>query len=189
MSARASLDEARESFLRLRDSMPSKFASLQKTAQSHMRHRSTSSQSASAPPSRSQSQTSLVSASPPTTPLIGRAPPLHDPAYNHELAALAQRILFRSGTCPVSGGPLLLLCATAFPDANEVDYDALLPYVLANLPGDDELGGMEDGGAKGGYSVVFFAGADSGNRKERRQPTWHWTLKAYGLVRERVGVP
>ncbi|KAI5785765.1 hypothetical protein FPQ18DRAFT_85515 [Pyronema domesticum] len=111
-------------------------------------------------------------------PPLLRAPLLNDPAYDPVLAQMASKILYRSGRCPVSGGPLLVLCAAAFPDAGEVDYNALLPYVLSNLPGDEELMGEQDG-----YSVVFFAG---GSEKKEGQtvgrPTWKWTLQAYTLV-------
>jgi hypothetical protein len=111
-------------------------------------------------------------------PPLLRAPQLNDPAYDPVLAQMASKILYRSGRCPVSGGPLLVLCAAAFPDAGEVDYNALLPYVLSNLPGDEELMGEQDG-----YSVVFFAG---GSEKKEGQtvgrPTWKWTLQAYTLV-------
>jgi Rho GTPase-activating protein 1 len=118
---------------------------------------------------------------PPPAPLI-RAPALHDPAYNHDLAALAAKILYRAGTDPVSGGPLLILCAAAFPDANEVDYTVLLPYVLSNLPADEELGGLEDGAQNGGYSVIFFAGGGADGKPAPGRPSWKWTLQAYTLV-------
>ncbi|KAA8910695.1 hypothetical protein FN846DRAFT_888236 [Sphaerosporella brunnea] len=116
---------------------------------------------------------------PPPPPALTRAPALSDPAYNHDLAALASKVLYRSGTDPVSGGPLLVLCAAAFPDANMVDYTVLLPYVLSNLPGEDELNALEDGG----YSVIFFAGGGGDKKGEPTgRPTWKWTLQAYTLV-------
>jgi len=78
-----------------------------------------------------------------------------------------------------------------------VDYNKLLPYVLSELPGDEELmDGM-------GYSVVFFAGG--GGEKpggethgplspgahgaegttvsgKWNRPAWSWSLQAYNLV-------
>lgn len=112
-------------------------------------------------------------------------PALSDPAYSPELAALAGKILYRSpGSCPISGGPLMVLCASAFPDASTTDYNVLLPYVLANLPADDELNSSGDG-----YSVVFFAGGGGlgasgglGAGAGGDRPTWKWTLQAYTLV-------
>jgi Rho GTPase-activating protein 1 len=136
-------------------------------------------------PKHSRSRSSTPPSSPPPPgppPQLTRAPALSDPAYNHDLAALASKILYRSGTDPVSGGPLLILCAAAFPDANVVDYTVLLPYVLSNLPGDDELSGLEDGGLGGGYSVIFFAGGGDKKAEPTGRPTWKWTLQAYTLV-------
>lgn len=146
----------------------------------------------SPPPSPAQS--------PSPSPLATRAPPLplpppqllqrassltaparSDPAYSPELAALAGRILYRSpGCCPVSSGPLMVLCASAFPDASAIDHNVLLPYVLANLPTDDELSAPGDG-----YSIVFFAGGSNtsgGGGVGGDRPPWKWTLQAYTLV-------
>lgn len=125
-------------------------------------------------------------------------PPRTSPDYDLNLATLASRVLYRSGPDPSgSGGPLLILCAAAFPDTRYVDYNKLLPYVLSELPGDEELmGGI-------GYSVVFFAGgggekpggeghgplspgaqgtegATVGGKWNR--PAWSWSLQAYNLV-------
>ncbi|KAF8245549.1 Rho GTPase activation protein, partial [Wilcoxina mikolae CBS 423.85] len=126
------------------------------------------------------------SPSPPRESLIAppllRAPALSDPTYDSSLATLASKILYRSGECPVSGGPLMVLCASAFPDANVIDYTVLLPYVLSNLPGDDELNGSVDGGSAGGYSVVFFAGGGDKKSEQGGRPTWKWTLQAYTLL-------
>lgn len=121
---------------------------------------------------------------PPPQSQVPKAPVATDPAYNPELAHLASKILYRSGTDPVSGGPLLILCAAAFPDADHVDYTALLPYVLANLPADDELN------AGSGYSVVFFAAGGERKAVPGATPSWKWTLQAYtlvGVIREIAG--
>ena len=122
---------------------------------------------------------------PPSPPSqLPTAPAATDPSYNPELALLASKVLYRSGTDPVSGGPLLILCAAAFPDANYVDYTVLLPYVLANLPGYDELNAVT------GYSVVFFAAGGERKTVSSATPSWKWTLQAYtlvGVVREIVG--
>lgn len=120
-------------------------------------------------------------------PSVSKAPEEGDPKYDHVLAGLAAKILYRAGACPISGGPLLVLCAASFPDTRQVDYNELLPYVLSILPGDDELGEESDGG---GYSVVFFAGGGSANigggganAGKGNRPSWTWTLQAYHLVR------
>lgn len=129
--------------------------------------------------------------SPPSqAPMLVKAPSKSDPAYDPDLAALAGKILYRSGYDPESGGPLLILCAASFPDAKRVDYNKLLPYVLSVLPGDEELGPEGEGG---GYSVVFFsggggmpgtgnAGGGSGSIPQGNRPSWAWTLQAYHLV-------
>ena len=124
--------------------------------------------------------TSMAPPPPPTPVQQPRAPQPDDPSYNRELAALAAKILYRSGTDPVSGGPVLVLVAGAFPDSNNVDYTALLPYVLSNLPSDEELANSEEG--REGYSVVFFAGGGDKKQEAAARPSWKWTLQAYTLV-------
>ncbi|KAF8475031.1 hypothetical protein BDZ91DRAFT_759117 [Kalaharituber pfeilii] len=138
-------------------------------------------------------------------PIDPRPPPRSSPAYDLNLATLASKVLYRSGPDPSgSGGPLLILCASAFPDTRYVDYNKLLPYVLSELPADDEL---VDGV---GYSVVFFAGAggdvkpggdshgpvspgaggegSSGVPAVTRwnRPAWSWSLQAYNLLSRAV---
>ncbi|TGZ80305.1 hypothetical protein EX30DRAFT_56564 [Ascodesmis nigricans] len=101
-------------------------------------------------------------------------------SWSPSLHTLASKILFRSGQCPISRGPLLILNAAAFPDATDIDYNLLLPYVLANLPSDAELEGAE------GYSVVMFAGGGSAavgsGGSVAGRPSWAWTLQAYHLL-------
>lgn len=83
-----------------------------------------------------------------------------------------------------------MLCAGAFPDANIVDYTVLLPYVLSNLPSDEELAPVEDGGQGGGYSVIFFASGGDKKQDTATRPSWKWTLQAYtlvGVIREMAG--
>lgn len=127
------------------------------------------------------------SVTPPSPSALLKVPSMSDPAYDPDLAALAEKILYRSGIDPESGGPLLILCAASFPDAKAVDYNKLLPYVLSVLPGDEELGPEEEGG---GYSVVFFSGGGAipgtagagGGGNGGYRPSWSWTLQAYHLV-------
>lgn len=103
-------------------------------------------------------------------------------SWSPSLAELASKILYRTGQCPVSGGPLLILNAAAFPDPEQIDYNKLLPYVLANLPGENELEGTD------GYGVVFFAGGGSGGSGGigltggGGRPSWTWMLQAYHLL-------
>ncbi|KAI5840818.1 hypothetical protein DFP73DRAFT_482301 [Morchella snyderi] len=133
-----------------------------------------------------------------SSPMAMRAPDPDDPAYDAALAALAGRILYRSGYDHESGGPLLVLCAASFPDAKQVDYNKLLPYVLGIIPSDDELGPEEHGGS---YSVVFFSGGGGmpgtggtnnggASVSQGNRPSWAWTLQAYNLlgraVRKRI---
>ncbi|KAI5784716.1 hypothetical protein EDC01DRAFT_207125 [Geopyxis carbonaria] len=177
------MDDAKEQFARFRESVPARLTTLQDRVAT-MPERLQNVADKLPRPSSSHSRSSSTGAASPPPPLA-RAPALSDPAYDDELATLAGRILFRSGRDPVSGGPLLILSAAAFPDASVVDYNKLLPYVLANLPGDDELGGMEDSGMRGGYSVVFFAGgaaAGAAKNEKGNRPNWAWTLQAYHLV-------
>ena len=111
------------------------------------------------------------------------APSINDPDYDPQLARLASKVLYRSGH-DASGNPLLILSAAAFPDAQEIDYMELLPYVLALLPGEQEMALLDEHGepGSGGYSVVFFAGGGKGDRDSKSRPAWSWTIQAYNLV-------
>lgn len=72
--------------------------------------------------------------------------------YDRGLATLAASIIYKSPLPSQAGLPIYIVNAAAFPDAYEVDYNALLPYVLARLPEEDELiSGTE-------YEIIFFAG-------------------------------
>ncbi|KAL2352833.1 divergent CRAL/TRIO domain-containing protein [Cryomyces antarcticus] len=110
--------------------------------------------------------------------LIAVPPPQTSSDYQTPLARYAASILYRSPLpCP-SGFPLYILNAAALPDAHEIDYDALLPYVLARLPGEEELlSGTE-------YTVVFFAGGspDSATSTKKIQPGWGWFVQAYHVL-------
>ncbi|RVD89261.1 uncharacterized protein DFL_000277 [Arthrobotrys flagrans] len=125
-------------------------------------------------------------------PEMAPAPLPEMPTYDPKLAQLAARILYRSGIDSL-GNPLLVLSAAAFPDSREVDYNALLPYVLAILPGENEIDELDSHGEKGsgGYSVIFFSGGGSGrDRDAKSRPTWSWFMQAYSLlgraVRKRI---
>ena len=134
--------------------------------------------------------------------LASYPPPISAAHYSLSLAALAARILYKSPLPSNADLPIYILNAAAFPDANIIDYDTLLPYVLARLTGEEELIGGE------GYEVVFFAGgaggpedekqgrrrksasgqngteaenaASKGNKKSR--PGWGWFLQAYQVL-------
>ncbi|KAK3113987.1 hypothetical protein LTR53_008161 [Teratosphaeriaceae sp. CCFEE 6253] len=98
--------------------------------------------------------------------------------YLPQLAAIAASILYKSPLPSKDGRPIYILNAAAFPDAWEVDYDSLLSYVLARLPGEDELlSGTE-------YEIVFFAGGQpEGATTEKKQgPGMGWYLQAYHVL-------
>lgn len=106
-------------------------------------------------------------------------PPQTSKDYDPELARIAATILYPN---PVlsrkSNLPIYILNAAAFPNSFEVDYDALLPYVLARLPGEDELlSGQE-------YEVVFFAGGepDGATHQKKERPGWAWFIQAYYVL-------
>lgn len=135
-------------------------------------------------------------------------PPATSTDYSLPLANLACRILYQSPLPSNDGLPVYILNAAAFPDAKTVDYDALLPYVLARLPGEEELIGGE------GYEIVFFAGGtggpeggdraragsagsngggrgkdetgqgagSGGTAGKRSRPGWGWFLQAYHVL-------
>ncbi|KAK6347635.1 hypothetical protein TWF718_005474 [Orbilia javanica] len=125
-------------------------------------------------------------------PEMAPAPLPEMATYDPKLAQLAARILYRSGIDSL-GNPLLVLSAAAFPDSREVDYNALLPYVLAILPGENEIDALDSHGERGsgGYSVIFFSGGNGNkDRDAKSRPTWSWFMQAYSLlgraVRKRI---
>ncbi|GAB7348255.1 hypothetical protein MBLNU459_g6246t1 [Dothideomycetes sp. NU459] len=105
-------------------------------------------------------------------------PPPHSSDYSTDYASTAASILYRSPLPSESGLPIYILNAAAFPDAFEVDYDSLLPYVLARLPGEEELI------AGGDYEVILFAGGqpDSATAEKKSGPGMGWYLQAYHVL-------
>lgn len=98
--------------------------------------------------------------------------------FDHELAALAASIIYKSPLPSQAGLPTYIVNAAAFPDAYEVDYNALLPYVLARLPDEDELiSGTE-------YEIIFFAGgqAEGATTEKKQGPGVGWYLQAYQVL-------
>jgi Rho GTPase-activating protein 1 len=116
----------------------------------------------------------------PRPALTAVPPPAASADYSPTLAAAAASILYRSPLpSAATGRAVYVLNAAALPDAAEVDYDALLPYVLARLPGEDDL----VGGAA--YEVVFFAGAggaEGPTAAKRTMPGWGWFFQAYHVL-------
>ncbi|KAF2085913.1 hypothetical protein K490DRAFT_45374 [Saccharata proteae CBS 121410] len=107
-------------------------------------------------------------------------PPLTSSDYSLPLAKVAASILYRTPIPSRDNLPIYILNAAAFPDTNEFDYDDLLPYVLARLPGEDELiSGTE-------YEVIFFAGGGDGSATggggKKNRPGWGWFLQAYHVL-------
>lgn len=105
-------------------------------------------------------------------------PPKNSGLYLPELHVCAARIIYRSPIPSKDGLPVYILNAAAFPDAYEVDYDSLLPYVLERLPGEDQLLGGQN------YEVVFFAGgqSDGVTSTKRSRPSWPWFIQAYHVL-------
>lgn len=90
----------------------------------------------------------------------------------------AAGILYRSPLRSKTNHAIYILNAAALPDAQEVDFDNLLPYVLARLPGEDELvAGTE-------YEVIFFAGgsAEGATSTKKNRPGWGWFVQAYHVL-------
>jgi Rho GTPase-activating protein 1 len=98
--------------------------------------------------------------------------------YDRVLATLAASIIYKSPLPSQAGLPIYIVNAAAFPDAYEVDYNALLPYVLARLPEEDELiSGTE-------YEIIFFAGGqpDGATTEKKQGPGVGWYLQAYQVL-------
>ena len=132
----------------------------------------------------SKSSSSSTSSHPPLSTV---PPPTHSSDYSADLAQLAARILHLSPLPSKNALPIYVLNAAAFPDAKQVDYDTLLPYVLARLPDEEELIGGK------GYEVIFFAGSEGGvpggdsgighgSSHKRGRPGWGWFVQAYNVV-------
>lgn len=107
-------------------------------------------------------------------------PDENDEDFHPELAACAASILYLSPDPSPEGRPIYILNAAAFPDTFEVDYDSLLAYVLARLPGEEELlSGAE-------YEIVFFAGGTpdsaSSSDSKKQTPSSGWYLQAYHVL-------
>jgi Rho GTPase-activating protein 1 len=98
--------------------------------------------------------------------------------YSSEMAKVAATVLYKSPIPTKTGHSVYVLNAAALPDTHSVDYDALLPYLLARLPGEDNLvSGTE-------YEVIFFAGsgAESSTAVKKSRPGWGWLLQVYHLL-------
>ncbi|TKX18615.1 divergent CRAL/TRIO domain-containing protein [Elsinoe australis] len=105
-------------------------------------------------------------------------PPESSEDYSNDYASIASSILYQSPLPSQSGLPVYILNAAAFPDSQEVDYDSLLPYVLARLPGEDDLiAGTE-------YEVVFFAGGqpESVTGEKKSGPGIAWFIQVYQVL-------
>jgi Rho GTPase-activating protein 1 len=106
-------------------------------------------------------------------------PPVIDTSdYSVENAHIAASILYKSPLPSANDLPVYILNSAAFPDSSDVNYDALLPYVLSRLPSDEQLIGGK------GYEIVFFAGGEdlpTGCSKKGR-PGWGWFLQAYHVL-------
>ncbi len=105
-------------------------------------------------------------------------PPQTSPEYSSSLAEIAASILYPSPLPSRSGLPIYILSAAAFPDAREVEYDKLLPYVLARLPEEDELLSGTN------YEIVFFAGGsgDGAAAVRKARPGLGWFIQAYHVL-------
>ncbi|KAI9815013.1 MAG: hypothetical protein M1827_002856 [Pycnora praestabilis] len=110
--------------------------------------------------------------------LSSTPPSIQSEDFSPSLANLASSIVYRSPLPSASGLPIFILDSAAFPDANDVEYSTLLPYVLARLPGEDELIGGQ------GYEVVFFAGGegDGATTVKKEQPGSIWFMQAYNVL-------
>ena len=104
-------------------------------------------------------------------------PPQGSAEYSIPLAEAAARALYKSPLPSQNDLPVYVLDAAAFPDTKEVDYDSLLPYILARLPSDEELIGGK------GYEIVFFAGDEErASSDPKGRPGWGWIVQSYNVL-------
>jgi Rho GTPase-activating protein 1 len=106
------------------------------------------------------------------------APPPGSADHSPQMAKAATSILYRSPLQSKSNHPIYILNAAALPDTHDVDYDTLLPYVLARLPGEEELvHGAE-------YEVILFAGGpiEGATTAKKNHPGVGWFLQAYHVL-------
>ena len=110
---------------------------------------------------------------------INAVPPPRDSSdYSIEMEKAAASVLYRSPIPSKTGHAIYILNAAALPDAREVEFDTLLPYVLARLPGENDLvNGIE-------YEVIFFAGGsgDGVATVKKNRPGWSWFVQAYHVL-------
>ena len=112
-----------------------------------------------------------------SAPLSTVPPAATSSEYSFHLANVAAHIVYRSPLPSPNDLPLFILNVAALPDAKHTDYDALLPYVLARLPNEEELIAGQ------GYELVFFAGARGDTSSAKRgRPGWGWFLQAYHVL-------
>lgn len=115
---------------------------------------------------------------------IRAVPPPKDSAdYSPAMERAAASILYRSPLPSKTNHAIYILNAAALPDAQEVDFDNLLPYVLARLPGEDELVAGQE------YEVIFFAGGSAdgsgsatATATKKNRPGWGWFVQAYHVL-------
>ena len=113
-----------------------------------------------------------------STPMNTVPPPLKSPDYSPQLAEIAKSIIYRSPIPSPSGLPIYILSAAALPDAKEVHFDALLPYVLSRLPDEYELLSGQN------YEIIFFAGSggDGATAVKKTLPGWGWIFQAFQVL-------
>lgn len=105
-------------------------------------------------------------------------PPQASEDYSPEMAKVAASVLYKSPIPTKTGHSVYILNAAALPDTHEVDYDTLLPYLLARLPGEDDLVSGKE------YEVIFFAGsgAETSTFTKKSRPGWGWLIQAYHIL-------
>ena len=105
-------------------------------------------------------------------------PALTSDEYSFSLAKLAAQILYPSPLPSPNDLPLYILDSAALPDTKAVNYDFLLPYILARLPDENQLQGGQC------YEVIFFAGGagKSATGEKKARPGWGWCVQAYHVL-------
>ncbi|KAK9386069.1 hypothetical protein V1515DRAFT_616789 [Lipomyces mesembrius] len=106
----------------------------------------------------------------PASPASQALPPSRKPVETREyteieIRSIVDRVLYPADLeDPATGAPVFVLNSTALPAPQSINYNLLLPHLLAVVR------------HVGDYSIIFFAGGGS------HRPSWPWMIQTYSKL-------
>ncbi|KAK9360751.1 hypothetical protein V1504DRAFT_133053 [Lipomyces starkeyi] len=106
----------------------------------------------------------------PESPASPAPPPSRKPVETREyteieIRSIVDRVLYPTDLeDPITGTPVFVLNSTALPVPQSINYNLLLPHLLAVVR------------HVGDYSIIFFAGGGS------HRPSWPWMIQTYSKL-------